>query len=54
MTKDIFSISPIDKGRAAFKRGEPRTNNPYLRGTPQFVAWLRGFNTEKANAQRNR
>lgn len=47
MSKESTSISPNEMGRAAFRNGEPRFNNPFLRGTPQFVAWLRGYNLEK-------
>ena len=36
-------MNPIDVGKQAYDDGEPRWRNPYNRGTPEFVEWLRGW-----------
>jgi ribosome modulation factor len=36
-------MSALEKGKADFDAGVKRWMNPYSRGQPQFVAWLRGW-----------
>lgn len=35
--------NPAEDGYNAYYSNEPETTNPYIKGTPDYDAWLRGW-----------